>query len=114
MTHHLAALAFAGVAMTGAAAAAELAPGSAFSVHLARTSGVIYYTVEQNGFRVVATLAAEESAPVRFISTLSPGESFAVSVPQGADQPPIDLEVKREGDVLRIGDPTPALTAAVR
>ncbi|RWK44046.1 MAG: hypothetical protein EOR46_04275 [Mesorhizobium sp.] len=40
-----------------AAAAAELAPGSGHSIHLAAFDGVVYYTVEQDGYRVVATLA---------------------------------------------------------
>ncbi|MDX8525938.1 hypothetical protein RFM68_15645 [Mesorhizobium sp. MSK_1335] len=44
--------------MTGHPTAAELALGNGQSIHLlARFDGVVYYTVEQDGYNVVATLA---------------------------------------------------------
>ncbi|UVC19396.1 hypothetical protein [Mesorhizobium onobrychidis] len=69
--------------MTGASAAAGLAPASGHSIHLPGFDGVIYYTVEQSGYRVVATLASgADELPIRFISTLGPGQRMAISVPQ--------------------------------
>lgn len=75
MTRHLSAFALACFAVTGVAVAAELAPINAHSIRLARFDGIVYYTVEQDGYRVVATLASgPEDLPIRFISTLGPGQ----------------------------------------
>jgi hypothetical protein len=97
--------------MAGAAVAAELAPQSGYSVHLTDVNGTVYYTVEQDGYRVVATLASGEGLPIRFIATLARGQRILVSVPQSVDEPPIDFEILRDGDALRVGDPVPAVTA---
>jgi len=111
MTRLSIALVLAGFAAIGPAAAAELAPQSGYSVHLSKMDGTVYYTVEEGGYQVVATLAVGEGLPIRFVSTLVPGQRMIVSVPQSVDQPPIDFEIKRDGDVLRVGEPTSAVTA---
>ena len=68
------ALAVAWLAMSGAAAAAELAPGNGRTLHLGGFDGTVYYTVEQDGSHVVATMASgAEATPIRFIATLGPG-----------------------------------------
>jgi hypothetical protein len=101
----LAAAAFAGLAAT-AASAAELAPGKGQSVRMPGMGGVVYYTVEQDGYRVVATLASgAEQQPTRFISTLAPGQRMVISVPQAADQPSVDLEIVRDGGLLLVNAP---------
>jgi hypothetical protein len=101
----LAAAAFACVAATGASAA-ELAPGNGQSVRMPGMGGVVYYTVEQDGYRVVATLASgTEQQPTRFISTLAPGQRMVISVPQAADQPSVDLEIVRDGGMLLVNAP---------
>jgi len=101
----LAAAAFAGLTAT-AASAAELAPGKGQSVRMAGMGGVVYYTVEQDGYRVVATLASgAEQQPARFISTLAPGQRMVISVPQAAGQPSVDLEIVREGGLLLVNAP---------
>ena len=101
----LAAAAFAGLAAT-AASAAELAPGKGESVRMPGMGGVVYYTVEQDGYRVVATLASgAEEQPTRFISTLAPGQRMVISVPQAADQPSVDLEIERNGGLLLVNAP---------
>ena len=111
---YLAAAAFAGLAAT-AAPAAELAPGKGQSVRLPGMGGVVYYTVEQDGYRVVATLASElEQQPTRFISTLAPGQRMVISVPQAAGEPSADLEIVRDGGLLLVNAPTAAdLTGSV-
>src|SRR5580693_6446334 len=55
-----------------------------------QVSGVAYYTVERDGFRVVATLAKkdEDAAPVRVEAVLAPDQSLTLSNPREAGTPP--------------------------
>ncbi|PLT92986.1 hypothetical protein BMJ34_00575 [Sinorhizobium medicae] len=94
------------LAMTGVAAASELAPGNGHSIHLGGFNGAVYYTVEKDGYRVVATLASgAEAQPIRFVSTLEPGERLTISVPQAMGQPSADFEIIRDGTVLFVQEP---------
>ena len=105
MTGYLTAFAAAWLPMTGLSMAAELAPINAHRIHFARFDGILYYTVEQDGYRVVATLASgPEEMPIRFIATLGPGQRAMISVPQSVDQPSVDFEIFRDGDALIVGD----------
>lgn len=105
------ALALAWLAMSGAAAASELAPGNGHSLRLGGFDGVVYYTVEPDGYHVVATLASGTDAPaIRFIATLAPGQSMTISVPQDVGGPSLDLEVARSGEALIVSDPVVAQT----
>jgi hypothetical protein len=89
------------VGISGGATAGELAPGSGHSIYLADFSGVVYYTLELDGYRVVATLASgPEARPIRFISTLGPGQRVVISVPGAVGKPSIDFEIVRNGDAL--------------
>ncbi len=109
MSRFLTAFALSGFLLTGASAAAELAPGSGHSIHLPAFDGVIYYTVEQAGYRVVATLASGPDAlPIRFISTLGRGQRLVISVPQSVGRSAVDFEILRNGDVLVVSDPIAA------
>jgi hypothetical protein len=63
------------------ARAAELRPMQGMSLQLGELHGIAYYTVEEAGYSVVATLAGQEGAPVRFESTLLPGQKVVVSIP---------------------------------
>jgi hypothetical protein len=100
------ACAIACLAMSHAAAAAELAPGHGRSLHLGGFDGTVYYTLEPDGYHVVATMAPRtESPPIRFVVTLAPGQSMLISVPQAVGEPSIDLQLARVGDTLVIGDP---------
>jgi hypothetical protein len=111
MTRLLTAFALSGLFLTGTSAAAELAPGSGHSIHLPAFDGVVYYTVEQSGYRVVTTLASGADAlPIRFISTLGPGQRMVISVPQSIGLPAIDFEILRNGDALVVSDPIAAAT----
>ena len=52
-----------------------LRPIEGRSINLGDVSGVAYYTVEPDGFRVVTTLAqGEAGTPIRFVSVLAPGQ----------------------------------------
>src|SRR5262245_46913239 len=115
MTTRPIALALACMALPGVSVAGELAPGNAHSVHLDRFDGVVYYSVEQDGYRVVATLASGADAlPIRLVSTLAPGQRLVISVPRSADQPPVAFEILRNGEALLVNDPVPSSTAALR
>lgn len=105
MSKHLSAFLTAWLAMAGISMAAELAPRNGHSIRLADFNGIVYYTVEEGNFRVVATLASgPEEMPIRFISTLTAGQSVVISVPQAVDQPSIEFEILRDGDALVVND----------
>ena len=65
-------------------------------------SGVAYYTVEPDGFRVVATLnqEGEDAKPVRVEAVLAPGQSVVLSTPRGVDEAPAAVEIGRQADSL--------------
>lgn len=95
------------LAVSGAAQATEMHPMQATSISLGGAPGVAYYTVVEDGFQVVATLAAgDEGTPMRFLTTLVDGQRMLVSVPQAADQPPVELEFARLGDSLSVSEPS--------
>ncbi len=92
-------------ALSGSASAAEMRPMQATSIALGDVTGIAYYTVAEDGFQVVATLAAGEGgAPMRFVTTLADGQSMLVSVPQAADQTPMELKFARLGDSLSVSE----------
>jgi hypothetical protein len=111
MKTQLSTLALACFAATGASAA-DLSPGNGQSIHVSGIDGVVYYTVEQDGYRVVATLASgEEQQPVRFTSTLTPGQRVVISVPQAVGQASVDFEILRNGDTVVVGEPVTSKAA---
>ncbi|MET4212553.1 hypothetical protein [Bradyrhizobium sp. LA2.1] len=86
-------------ASLGAAHANGLRPIEGLSINLGDVSGVAYYTVEPDGFRVVTTLAqGEAGAPIRFVTVLAPGQRVVVSTPYQAPA----LEISRKGDELLV------------
>jgi hypothetical protein len=75
------------------------------SIELGAATGVAYYTIVDDGFRVVATLAAGEAGvPIRFIATLTPGQSVVVSVPRALHETVRQLEIKRNGDIVTVSE----------
>lgn len=111
-TYALAALAC--MATYDASVAGELAPGNGHTVHLDHFYGILYYSVEQNGYRVVVTLASgADASPIRFISTLGPGQRLVISVPRSVNQPSVDLEILRKGEEFVINEPLASPTAAL-
>ena len=84
-----------------AAHASELVPNHAHSVALNGVTGVAYYTVDGGAYRLVAVLAAGESAaPVRFSASLVPGQRVSVSVPGPQGGQEAAVEFVREGDAI--------------
>lgn len=101
-----------GMLSATSAAAGEMSPGNGYSIKLGDFDGSVYYTVEPKGYRVVATLASEtEPLPIRFVSTLEPGQSVTISVPRAIGQPPVDMQIAREGETLVLGDRDQAAVA---
>lgn len=95
------ALTFAGTAQADA-----LRPIEARSIDLGAVSGLTYYTVEQDGYRVVAVLGQGPVAtPVRVEALLAPGQSVLLSTPREAGADPVALEISRVGDQLRVQAP---------
>jgi len=86
-------------ASLGAALANGLRPIEGLSINLGDVSGVAYYTVEPDGFRVVTTLAqGAAGTPIRFVTVLAPGQRVVVSTPYQAPA----LEISRKGDELLV------------
>ena len=110
MIRIVAGLLAASIGLAGATQAEELDPIQAKSIGLDGLTGVAYYTIADDGFRVVATLAAgEAAAPVRFIATLTSGQRIVLSVPQGPNEISREVEISRSGDVVTVSDiSTPA------
>ena len=94
---------FAALTISTFAQATEMRPMQATSISLGEVTGVAYYAETADGYQVVATLAAgENGTPMRFVTTLAAGQRMMVSVPQGADQAPLELEFARLGDSLSV------------
>jgi hypothetical protein len=92
------AVAFAIVSLT-AARAEGLRPMAGRSIVLGGISGIAYYTVERDGFHVVATLAqGEAGTPIRVVSVLEPGQRVVLSTPQQAGA----IEISRKGDSVLV------------
>jgi hypothetical protein len=87
-----------GVASLAAARADGLRPMAGKSIDLGGISGIAYYTVERDGFHVVATLAqGEAGTPIRVVSVLAPGQRVVLSTPQ-TDA----IEISRKGDSVLV------------
>ncbi len=83
------------LASLGLAHANGLRPIEGQSVNLGDVSGVAYYTVQPDGFRVVTTLAqGEAGTPIRIVSVLALGQHVVLSTPRQASV----LEIYRNGD----------------
>jgi len=99
------AAAFALAAVGPAHAHAEgLKPLQGQVIDLGDVSGVAYYTVERDGFRVVATLAKkdEDAVPVRVVAVLAPGQSLTLSTPHKAGIPPDAVDFIRRADTVLV------------
>lgn len=79
-----------------------LGPMQGQTVILGDVTGVVYYTADPIGYRVVATLGSPAGAPIRFITTLQPDQSFTVSVPRGAGERALEAVFTRQGDRLLV------------
>ena len=92
------------LAAVGPAHAEGLKPLQGQVINLGDVSGVAYYTVERDGFRVVATLAKkdEDAVPVRVVAVLAPGQSLTLSTPREWGTPADAVEIIRRADTVRV------------
>jgi hypothetical protein len=91
------------LASLGAVHADGLRPTQPQSIDLGEVSGVAYYTVERDGFRVVTTLAyGEAGTPVRFVAVLAPGQSVVLSTPREAGVAPVAVQISRQADTVLV------------
>lgn len=81
-----------------------LMPMQAYSVSVPGFAGVIHYTSQPDGLRVVASLAEEGGAPLRIVSLLGPDTALVLSVPNGVGESSAEIEMRRKGDFLVIRD----------
>lgn len=83
--------------------AGELSIMAGESIDLGGFRGVLHYTDENDGYRVIATIAdGEAGLPVRFSATLAEGQSATISVPRKLGEPEQSLEIPRSGDKLTV------------
>ena len=81
--------------------AGGLKPIEARSFSLGTVTGIVYYTPDASGYRVVATMMdAADGTVMRFIATLGPGQSMTLSTPRDAGEPAIAVQLVRRGDGL--------------
>ena len=90
------------LASIGPAHAEGLKPLQGEVIDLGDVSGVAYYTVERDGFHVVATLAKkdEDAVPVRVVAVLAPDQSLTLSTPHEAGAPDDAVEIVRRADTV--------------
>jgi hypothetical protein len=102
------------LAAIGPAHAEGLKPLHGQVINLGDVSGVAYYTVERDGFRVVATLAKqdEDAVPVRVVAVLAPDQSLTLSIPHEARTPADAVEIIRRADTVLVQKAAGAITAA--
>lgn len=103
------------LAVAGSASAEVLRPTQARDINaqgidLGAVSGVVYYTAEPDGFRVVATLGqqGEDNVPVRVEAILVPGQSVMLSTPHEAGIAPEAVEISRQADTVLVRKATAA------
>src|ERR1700730_17629589 len=71
-------------------------------IDLGDVSGVAYYTVERDGFRVVATLAKKDAVPVRVVVVLAPGQALTLSTPREWGRPTYAVDFIRRADTVLV------------
>ncbi len=77
-------------------------PMQAQSIDLGDVAGSAYYTVEEDGFRVVTTLAQKTGTPVRLVAVLAQGQSVVLATPREAGVAPVEVEISRQADTLLV------------
>jgi hypothetical protein len=91
------------VAVAGSVHAEALKPVQARKVDLGSLAGVAYYTVEEEGHRLVVSLKAPETdTPVRFVAILAPEQAVTLSVPRGEGEPAVDVHFIRHGEQIEV------------
>jgi hypothetical protein len=92
------------LAFIGPAHAEGLKPFQGQVIDLGDVSAVAYYTIERDGFRVVATLAKkdEDAVPVRVVAVLAPDQTLTLSTPREAGAPADAVDFIRRADTVLV------------
>jgi hypothetical protein len=87
---------------SGIVRADEPKPIQAQRLDLGGVAGIAYYTVEPDGFHVVATLAqfGEDGIPLRVQSVLNAGQRPEFSTPGVIGVEPATITLERQGEKL--------------
>ena len=94
--------------------AARSAIFRAESIDLGGFRGVVYYTTEDGGYHVVATIAEGESGlPVRFEATLTKTQKMTISVPGKLGEMSHMLEMSGADGKLVVANPQPPVTEII-
>jgi hypothetical protein len=87
--------------LSGALHAEPLRPIQAQKVDLDTLTGVAYYTVEHDGYRLVLTLQAPPSdMPFRVVATLAPEQTVTLAVPHKIGEPATELRFIRHNEQI--------------
>src|SRR5262245_41750627 len=86
--------------------AGEIGEIQATSIDLYGFRGIVYYTCQSDGYRVVATISeGENGLPVRFEATLLDGQKVTISVPGKVGEPIHAVEMTRSHSKLTFLQP---------
>ena len=86
--------------------AGEVTEFQAASINLEPFQGIVYYTNETDGYRVVTTISnGDAGMPVRFEATLLDGQKVTISVPGKLGEPTRALEIRRLQSKLVLAPP---------
>jgi len=89
--------------LAGAAGAAELPAFSGKSIELKNVRGLVYFVPKGEVFEVVTTLDSDGHV-FRVVSSLKDGQSTVLSAPGAEGEAAAAVEIRREGDRLRVID----------
>ena len=100
--------------MFTSAHAGEIGELQAESIDLGGFRGVVYYATENEGYRVVATIAEGETGlPVRFEAILTESQKMTITVPGKLGETSHVLEMSRAGGKLVVASPRASADAVV-
>ncbi|MBS7545986.1 hypothetical protein [Ancylobacter oerskovii] len=98
-------LAVAFIAPGFAAEKGSVRAATAQTINIGYVHGVAYYTPQQDGYHVVATLSVAGGAPVRVAATLQPEQAVSFSVPGPEGATASVVEIARRGDGVTVTNP---------
>jgi hypothetical protein len=79
----------------------EIGPKQTLVFVLQNTVGLVYFTTEPNGLRVVTTVKNSDGIPVRFVATLAPEQTATVSVQGGTGDYSMKVSfIRRDGRLI--------------
>ena len=94
--------------------AGEIGELQAESIDLGGFHGVVYYATENEGYRVVATIAEGETGlPVRFEAVLTESQKMTITVPGKLGETSHVLEMSLAGGKLVVASPQASADAVV-